>query len=241
MTSIYQRQASNLTHFETEQISSLLKRHYPNADAQYIEDRISVHGDFDIVFLKIEDRIVGVSYFKVNKLTPPFSKKKVAVIHFGQVIKSPEYQGNVIWKLGHWYATRNIGYLYPLKRVVGITISSNPKVYGHFAKLFPTNFAQGEADSNMRIFLNEYISNHTNVTAEVNQNYTMKYPNLNEKDISQDWEHFYRSKNEEANELFKRKEVITLGENGKISQTLQRLVCVGYRDAFKRFRISNRK
>ncbi|MDG1331798.1 MAG: hypothetical protein P8P74_05680 [Crocinitomicaceae bacterium] len=233
---IYQKKAADLSIIEHDLIVSLLERHYPNTDKKYIEDRVSPHNDFDIVFLKNEAVIVGVSYFKVNKLKTPFSNRKIPVIHFGQVLKSPEFSGNLIWKLGHWYATKNIDLLYPVRRVVGITITSNPKVYGHFAKLFPNNFAGQKADRAMLSFLNEYFTGYTQLQSEVSDEFTMTYPDLNEKDISRDWNAFYKSKNDESNELFRRKEIIAIDEDGAISQTLNRLVCVGYRDAFRRFR-----
>ena len=234
-TQIVQRKAHELSSFEKEEIICLIKRYYPNADNEYIKARISEDCQNDIVLLKNSMSVLGVGYYSINQLKTPFSSKIIPVVQFGQALKKESYRKSVIWKLGHWYAQRNISYLYPLKKVMGISLIKNPKVYEHFTKLFPNHYPRTKSshtNSNLIAFLNAYFNENKKLNISIEEDFCFYVEGFKIEDITQDWEKHYKAKDETINELFIKSEAIEF-KNGKIYQTKKALVACGYRNPLK--------
>ncbi|MGB0895812.1 MAG: hypothetical protein ACPGU9_05595 [Flavobacteriaceae bacterium] len=228
---ITQKKASELSFNEKEEITNLIKRYYPNSTQDYFDNRVSVKCEDDIVLLKNAKNILGVSYYKVDKLVTPFTSKVIPVIKFGQALKKEDYPKSVIWKLGNWYAQRNISYFYPAKEVVGVSTISSPKVFEHFTKLFPNHFPNSKYTSdNLKItnFLNEYFNQNQSLDVSIGTDFCIDYPGVLEKEITSDWEKKYKAKDDSINELFISFGIIKFSD-GKIYQTRKTLVACGYR------------
>jgi len=211
----------------------LLKRYYPTADEKYINNRLSGEYGFDIVLLKTHGIVLGASYFKLDKLKTPFCNKEIPVVYFGQALKNEYYQGSVIWRTGHWYAKKNISNLYPIKRTVGLSIISSPKVFEHFTKLFKNHcpnlgsYGTGKSISIANFLRNTY--GKRGLQLKFDKNYCFAILDFDPIDITNDWERHYKAKNEAINAFFIKHEIIKF-EGDRIYDNNIGLIACGYRN-----------
>lgn len=237
-TQISQKKVRGLSIKEKEEITSLITRYCTNIEQEYIDNRITEKCQDDIVLLKDGNSTLGVSYYKIDKIVTPFTPKAIPVIKFGQALKVGDYPKSVIWKLGNWYAKRNISYFYPMKEIVGVSTILSPKVFEHFTKLFPNHFPNvlnivGSQD--LIPFLNEYFNTIHALRISIDTNFCSDYPGLLEREITADWEKMYKAKDERINKLFISAGIIEFRGN-KIYQSKKSLVVCGYRNPLSKFK-----
>jgi hypothetical protein len=234
MKRIVQRKAIDLSTEEKEEITSLIRRYYPNIEKEYLVSRVSHECKDDIVLLKDEKNLLGVSYYSVHKVLTPFDSKEIHVIKFGQALKQEDYPKSVIWKLGNWYALRNISYFYPIKKIVGVSTIGSPKVFEHFTKLFPNHFPDKTRHIDNReviAFLNAYFNKNQSMDITIEPDFCFDYPGILETDITSDWEKKYKAKDESINDLFVSSGIIEF-RNGKVYKSSRTLVACGYKLPF---------
>lgn len=233
MLQVIQRKPHELSNKEKNQLKNLLKRYYPTANEEYINARFSNKYDFDIVLLKKYGIVLGATYFKLDKLKSPFCDKEISVVYFGQALKNEYYEGGVIWPTGHWYAKKNISYLYPLKRTVGLSVISNPKVFEHFTKLFKNHFPKlGSIEAGKSFSIANFLRNtygKRGVSLKFDSNCCFAMLDFDPIDITNDWERYYKSKNDTINEFFIENGIIKL-KDGRVYDNNIGLIACGYRD-----------
>ncbi len=233
MSQVVQRKLDELSNKEKSQLRYLLKRYYPTTDEEYISERLSNKYDFDIVLLKKHGIVLGASYFKQDKLKTPFYNKAISVVYFGQVLKNECYQGSVIWRTGHWYAKKNISYLYPIKKTVGLSVISTPKVFEHFTKLFKNHCPNlGSCGAGKSISIANFLRNtygKKGVPLKFDGDCCFAILDFDPIDITDDWERHYRSKNEAINEFFIEHDIIKF-EGDRIYDNNIGLIACGYRN-----------
>ncbi len=233
MSQVIQRKPHELSNKEKNQLKNLLKRYYPTANEEYINTRLSNKYDFNIVLLKYHGIVLGANYFKLDKLKTPFHRKEIWVVYFGQALKNEYYPGSVIWRTGHWYAKKNISYLYPIKRTVGLSVISTPKVFEHFTKLFKNHFPNlGSYEVGKSFSIANFLRNtygKRGVQLKFDSNYCFAILDFDPIDITDDWERHYKAKNEAINEFFIKNEIIKF-EGGRIYDNNIGLIACGYRN-----------
>lgn len=233
MPQFIQRKPSELSHKERSQVKALFKRYYPTVNDKYINDRLSSAYGFNIVLLKSHGIVLGASYYKMDRLKTPFSKKKIPVVQFGQVLKNEHYKGSVIWRTGHWYAQKNIGYHYYIKRIVGLSMISSPKVFEHFTKLFKNHcpdLAPMELGKSISIadFLQD-IYGKRGVELKFGTKHCLALLDYEPIDITNEWERHYKAKNESINTFFIDNEIIKF-KGDRIYDNNIALIACGYRN-----------
>ncbi len=235
MSQLIQRKPDKLSNKEKNQVKNLLIRYYPTANEEYVNSRLSSKYDFDIVLLKTRGIVLGASYFKLDKLKSPFYNKAIPVVYFGQALKNEYYEGSVIWRTGHWYSKKNIGYLYLLKRIVGLSIISTPKVFEHFTKLFRNHCPNiGSYGGGISISIANFLRStyrKRGVQLKFENNYCFTVLDFDPIDITDNWERHYMAKNEAINEFFIKNEIIKF-EGDRIYDNNIGLIACGYRNAW---------
>ncbi|MEM7381624.1 MAG: hypothetical protein AAF361_10570 [Bacteroidota bacterium] len=205
MLNLIQRKPHELSNKEKDQIKVLLKRYYPTANEEYISSRLSNKYGFDIVLLKYRGIVLGANYLKLDRLKTPFHHKKIWVVYFGQALKNEYYKGSVIWRAGHWYAKKNISSLYAVKRTVGLSVISTPKVFEHFTKLFKNHIPNlGSYEVGKSISITNFLRNtfgKRGVRLKFGSNCCFALLDFDPIDITEDWERHYKAKNEAINEF----------------------------------------
>ena len=233
MLQIIQRKPHELLNKEKNQLANSLKRYYPTANEEYIFARLSNEYDFDIVLLKDHGIVLGASYLKLDRLKTPFYNKEIPVVYFGQALKNEYYQGSVIWRTGHWYATKNISYFYPIKRTVGLSVIGTPKVFEHFTKLFKNYFPNlGICGAGKSISIANFLQNtygQRGFQLKFGSNYCFTIMDFDPIDITEDWERHYKAKDEAINAFFIKNEIIKF-EGDRIYDNNIGLIACGYRN-----------
>ena len=233
MSYIIQKRSNQLSDKEKNQLIILIKRYYPFCSQGFIDNRISESCKSDIVLLKNKDMVLGASYYTVDKFKTPFFNKKTPVVEFGQAFKKAGYKGNIIWRMGHWYAQRNIGYIYPIKRTVGFSMIGSPKVFENFTKSFKNHYPNLQSnklgkDTSIVSFL-ENIYKKKGLKLNSDLNHCFVKMDFKPIDITNDWERYYKSNNELINTFFIENEIIKFEGNKIYDNNLALIVC-GYRN-----------
>lgn len=225
----------DLTPLEQEQLAIIVKRYYPTAGDTYVHERTKIDCGFDLTLLKDAQRILGVSYYSLHHLPTPFTRHATPVIHFGQAMKQEAYQGNIIWRLGTIYSLRKMGILFPFKKVMGVSTIVSPRVYEKFKQLFPMTFDRLGQPHGRAVhgFLNYYLQKARQLSMDVDHDFCYTYPHVGEDDITDDWERFYRAKDEAINALFFERGIL-VRRNGRIYKSGKHLVACGYRKGWNK-------
>jgi len=233
MTQVIQKKPNELSGNEKKQLKHFLKRYYSTINENYISDRLSNTYDYDIVLMKNQGVVLGASYYKIDKLKTPFAKKRLPVVHFGQVLKNEYYKGAVIRRTGHWYVQKSISYFYPIKKIVGVSMVGSPKVFEHFTKLFKNhcpNLDAVKSNNNISIthFLQE-VYEKRGVKLKFNGNHCFAHMDFEPIDITKDWERYYKAKNKTINAFFIENGLIKF-EGNKIYDNNVALIVCGFRN-----------
>ena len=227
---IVKKKREDLEPSERDQFTDFIKTYIPGINQEYIDERVLKGPEFDIVLLKDKEELQAVSCYHLSHLKTPFSKKEIPVLHFGTSMKSRSYKGNTIWKLGNWYGKHEISPLYMLKRVAGVTHTYNPKVFENFIRLFKCVYPYPNGDNQeVLTFLKHYLNNFRGINYELDDHFCFHDPNVENTDITDDWERSYKAKSEEVNELFKKLGIIE-ERDGRIIRTGRHIVACGYRN-----------
>jgi len=236
MSVFAQKTTKTLDDFERKQIIDLLKAHFPNKSTSDINFLTVENQNLDIVLIKKEKDIMGVSYYQTHKTKTPFSSRKLTSIYFGIAVKNRLYSGNIIWKMGNWYANKNISYLYPLKKVTGISLISSPRVMENFIKLFPHNiFNFSDLQKNQVIeFANNHLQTSIGMPIELKSSFILDQKN-DHTDITENWNRYHKSRNPKINDFFISNNIIEFNKD-RILRTSKVLVAVGYRNALDNFK-----
>ncbi|WP_396591669.1 hypothetical protein [Allomuricauda sp. R78024] len=233
MSQFIQRKPSELSRKERSQVKALFERYYPTVNDKYISHRLSSAYGFNIVLLKSHGIVLGASYYKMDRLKTPFLTKRIPVVQFGQVLKNKYYQGGVIWRTGHWYAQKNISHYYCIKRTVGLSMISSPKVFEHFTKLFKNHCPNlGPTESGKSISIADFLQNiygKRGVELKFGTKHCLALLDYEPIDITDKWERYYKSKDESINTFFIDNEIIKLKGNRIYDNNIALIVC-GYRN-----------
>jgi hypothetical protein len=232
MIHLIEKSKKDLDEKEKEQLERIIKRYYKGAKQEFLDQRLRDGPDFHLVLQKEDDEIQAASFYHSQKKAgSPFSKH-ANIVHFGISVKKEGYKGNVIWKNGSFYARKNFGRSWLFKSGIGISAICNPKVLENFIKLFPFNYPFSKQDDFPKVieFLDGYFKER-NMNIVLDQDFCFHDNNLYPTDITQEYDRYYRSKNEKINERFfelglfeKHKENIFL--------TGKHMVICGYRNMF---------
>lgn len=239
MSIFAQKTTQTLNDFERKQIIDLLKTHFPYKSTSDINLLTIENQNLDIVLIKKERDVMGVSYYQTHKTKTPFSSRKLTSIYFGIAVKNRLYSGNIIWKMGNWYANKNISYLYPLKKVTGVSLISSPRVMENFIKLFPHNtfnFSDSQK-SQVITFANNYLQTSIGIPVELKSSFILDRENEN-TDITDNWNRYHKSRNPKINDFFISNNIIEFNKD-RILRTSKVLVAVGYRNALDNFKRNN--
>lgn len=220
-----------LTPSEKQQLEAIIKRYYKGAQQAFIDDRLNTGADFDVVLQKRGDEILATSYYHHSKMDSPFAKN-VHVVHFGINAKKHGFKGNVIWKNGRFYARKNFGAAWMLKKAIGISAICNPRVLENFVMLFRFNYPwlQQKNEKVVIEFLDTYFKNR-NIPIQLDKHFCFDDPTLSKTDITDEYDRFYRSKNEDINQIFFALGIM-LKEDDRIYLTGKHIVICGYRNPF---------
>lgn len=233
MSHISLKKLEDLRFSEKQQITTLIHKYYPGDNFlkhKFLEE----DNQMDIVLLKNEHQLLGISFYKTSYLLTPYSSNKLPVIHFSMALKSPLYKGNLIWKLGFWYAKRFLGLLFPFRKSVGIMTVVSPKVLESFSKLYPESLkdASHSCSTEKYNFLQDYLKAHYGIKESLHPNLSFETQTSSEINITQHWNKYYRAQNEAINTLFFERGILRK-EGDQIYKTSKRLVISGYRNPLK--------
>lgn len=231
MIKLITKPKNELTSSEKQQLELIIKRYYKGAKQEFIDQRLSTGPDFDVVLQKKDDEILAASYYHHSKADSPFSKK-THIIHFGISVKKEGHKGNVIWQNGRFYASKNHGAAWMLKKSIGISAICNPKVLENFILLFRFNYPYSINKNEKKVidFLNAYFLSRK-VGIHLDKNFCFHDHSISKTDITEEYDRYYRSKNEQINELFFALDIL-IRENDRIYLTGKHMVICGYRNPF---------
>lgn len=227
---IFQKKLNELNASEREQLEALLYRYYNSASPEFIANRLEKDYGYDIVLLKKGDIVQGVSYYHLIKDIALSRNRPHYILHFGQAMKRRGYQGNLIWRLGNWYARKNIGWGFLFENVTGIASFISPRAFEHYTGLFPKLYFELNTEEDKKA--GEFIENYFNQTRKMSIDYENGFcfdsPDLDVEDITEDWNRIYRAKNEAFNQLFCKHGIIKM-ENNRIYKMPRHLTACGLR------------
>ncbi|MEO1259523.1 MAG: hypothetical protein AAFZ15_12030 [Bacteroidota bacterium] len=214
---IIQKKVTELNHSESEQLKALIYRYFNSASPKFIADRLEKDYGYDIVMIKKGDLIQGVNYYHLIKHKEANWNRPNYIFHFGQAMKRSGYRGNVIWRLGNWYARKNIGATYLLQNITGIASFISPRAFENFTLRFPKCHAElkTDCDINIRNFLTDYFNRIRGISINYNHGFCYDNPELEKEEITEDWNKIYRAKNNAINHLFIKVGIIKM-ENNRI-------------------------
>ncbi|MEL6358826.1 MAG: hypothetical protein AAFQ01_02695, partial [Bacteroidota bacterium] len=206
----------------------LIYRYYQSASPQFISDRLEKDYGYDIVMLKKGDLIQGVNFYHLSKHKDGRWNRTNYILHFGQVMKRSGYRGNIIWTLGSWYARKKIGRAYLLQNVTGLASFISPKAFEHFTLLFPRHHykPKTEREKSIRHFIVDYFNRTRGMSLHYNRDFCFDSPDLEQEDITKDWEKVYRAKDENINQFFVDSGIIKQ-ENGRIYKMPRHITVCG--------------
>ncbi|MEO9511100.1 MAG: hypothetical protein ABJN84_02600 [Flavobacteriaceae bacterium] len=235
MPYLVQKKTKELSNDEKWQLITLLKRFYTGTNQRFIDARVSNSCTFDIVLVKNKGVLLGASYYKVGRLKTPFFKKEIPVIQFGQALKNEFYKDGIVQRSGCWYAKKNIGKLYLLKRAVGLSMIGNPRVFERFTKIFKMHYPNLHDDvRGKKVPIANLLQNvygESGVELHFDTHYCFTKMDFEPIDITNDWEKYYRSKDESINQFFIDKKII-LFKGDRIYDNNIALIACGYRNPY---------
>jgi hypothetical protein len=234
MKLLIQKKVPELNTNEQEQLALMLKQYSPNVNDDYVSRLTKEDEGYDIAMIMEGAKIMGVNYYKLAKIKTPFYRKKIMVAYYGQAMKLKGYKGNIIWKIGMWYARKNLGWMFPFKRLVGISEIVNPRVYENYIKLFPNTVPNVDQNQNPVVlaFLKEYFSEYFNTEIKIGEDFCFDYPGFeDDDDITESWDKYFKAKNPAINELFIQKGIIKF-KNNRVYTSSKTLAVCGYRNPF---------
>lgn len=207
---IIQKRVPQLTAQEIAQLEVLILRYYSTADDSFIAKRLLEDQGYDIVLLKEGEEVLAASFYHLTKKEGGWLERTTYILQFGQALKKEGFKGNTIWTLGCWYAKRNIGYLYFLKQVVGISTVISPKVFENFMKLFPRHHFKQDSLEDKRTFdfVQIFFKKYRNINLNIGSDFCFDSPGLASEDITDDWDRVYKAKKEWINQLFEENGII---------------------------------
>jgi hypothetical protein len=225
---IIQKRVPQLTAQEVAQLEVLILRYYSTADDSFIGKRLLEDQGYDIVLLKEGEEVLAASFYHLTKKEGGWLERSTYILQFGQALKKEGFKGNTIWKLGCWYAKRNIGYLYLLKQVVGVSTVISPKVFENFLKLFPRHhFKQKNVDDKSAFyFVQRFFKKYRNTNLNMGTDFCFDSPDLTSEDITNDWDKVYKSKQEWINQLFEESGIIKK-QDGRVYKMPRHIVICG--------------
>lgn len=231
MIKLIAKPKDELTSGEKQQLELIIKRYYKGAQQEFFDQRLNTGPDFDIVLQKKGDEILAASYYHHSKADSPFGKN-IHIVHFGISIKKQGHRGNVIWQNGRFYARKILGAGWMLKKGVGISAICNPKVLENFILLFRFNYPYSINKNEQKVieFLNTYFKSRK-VGIHLDKNFCFVDPTIQKTDITDEYDRYYKSKNEHINQLFFVLDILTK-ENDRIYLTGKHMVICGYRNLF---------
>ncbi|MEM7039059.1 MAG: hypothetical protein AAF570_18925, partial [Bacteroidota bacterium] len=142
------------------------------------------------------------------------------------------YRKNLIWRTGHFYATRNVGRLYPLKRTIGISKVFSPKVFEHFIRLFP-NYFTGRGNERFQEAALELVRDVFRADGlSIGDDFCFESPFVNRDDISAEWDRAYKARNPRINAFFFENGILKK-DGDRIFRTTRCLIACGYRVPFR--------
>jgi hypothetical protein len=225
---IIQKKVLELTQDEVKQLEALILRYYSTADDSFIAKRLLEDNGYDIVLLKEKEEIVAASFYHLTKKEGSWFKRATYIIQFGQSLKKEGYKGNVIWKLGCWYAKRNIGYAFPFKQCIGVSTVISPKVFENFVKLFSRHHFKFDNAKDMHAldFVQDYFRNNRNSNFNIGMDFCFDSSDLTPEDITEDWNKVYKSRENWINQLFEEKGIIKM-VNDRVYKMPRHIVVCG--------------
>lgn len=198
------KKVGELSFQELEQLEALIYRYYPSASPKFVSDRLKKDYGYDIVMIKDGDSIQGVNFYHLIKYRSNRLSRPHFILHFGQAMKKSGYRGDVIWKLGTWYARKKLSRIFLLQKVTGMASFISPKAFEHYIKLFPRHHYEPktEEDKDVLSFVTDYFNKVRSIPTHYNHGFCFDSTDLKKEDITEDWERIYRAKNEQFNQLF---------------------------------------
>ena len=118
------------------------------------------------------------------------------------------------------------------KSGTGISTICNPKVLENFIKLFPFNYPFSKQDDPAKVisFLDEYFKQR-NMNIVLDEDFCFHDHSIYPTDITQEYDRYYRSKNEKINERFFELGILNKHKEN-ILLTGKHMVICGYRNPF---------
>ena len=232
---IIQKKVADLTQDEKTQLSVLIKTHYPSARESFIRARTSIDKGYDFVLLKSGDTILGANLYRLVREKKNWWYRTRCTIQFGLAIKQNSYKGNIIWRLGMWYAKKNAGISCLFHNTIGLTTIISPKVFENFIQLFPDYYAEHKDEESSLVL--QYVKNHLKMRYQEEFDWCddgfcfNSFQDLGIEDITDRWEQTFKAKQDWINEFFIAKGIIQKIGNRIYKMPRHILVC-GIRQPF---------
>ena len=231
MIKLISKSKDQLDTSEKKQLELIIRRYYKGARQEFIDYRLNTGPEFDIILQKKEDEVLAASYYHCSTGSSPFHRN-IHLFHFGIAVKKEGHKGNVIWQNGRFYARKKLGPWWMLKKGIGISAICNPRVLENFTRLFKFNYPYSVKHQPEKVveFLDEYFKQR-NIQIRLDQHFCFQDDAISKTDITVEYDRFYRSKNENINQLFFELGILSREEN-KIYLTGKHMVVCGYRNPF---------
>jgi hypothetical protein len=216
---------------EKDQLEKIIRRYYKGAQQAFIEHRLVTGPEFDIILQKKGDEVLAASYYHCSTGHSPFHKN-IRIFHFGIAIKKEGHKGNVIWQNGRFYARKKLGPWWILKKGIGVSAICNPRVLENFTRLFKFNYPYSVKHEPGKViaFLDGYFKQR-NIPIQLDPDFCYQDDTINKTDITDEYDRFYRSKNDAINQLFFELGILSR-EGDTIYLTGKHIVVCGYRNPF---------
>lgn len=227
---IHLKTSRTLDSDEITGLQQLMLAYWENHDSNYVKNKIVNGPNMDIVMVKNKEEVLGCNLYKLHKLANPFTERETPIFTFAVAYKKKGFRGNILWRLGSWYARKNLGPFWFLRSVIGVSIISSPKVFENFSTLFPLVYPtiDKETPSQVATFLQTYLNDYRNVPYELDDSCCYEYPYLESCDVTDHWEKHLKAKDETINEFFFERGIY-IKKNQRIFRGEKILVACGYR------------
>ena len=229
---IVQKKVTDLSKDEKMQLIQLLQEYYPTAKQSFITARTSLDKGYDFVLLKSGNTILGANLFRLTKEKNSWWNRNRYTLQFGLSVKQKSYRGNIIWRLGTWYAKKNIGLSFLFQNMVGLTTTISPKVFENFIKFFPSYHCENKDNQSFQAL--QYAKNHFEIGYQDHFRWcdnSFCFDSCHElgtEDITDHWEKTFKAKQEWINDFFIDKGIIQKVKN-RIYKMPRHIVVCGVR------------